>query len=139
MYIIIQKFVSISNMSLHSHSSGRQDSTGMSGAESTSAVEDFLYSPQGVATVAVVVAVLMSVVWLSGCVCYCCWRYCRRQRQDGGAEASQDLYFLGAPSSGNGTLSSGYNTGHLSYSLNSLTNDPAYLHTSLDSILDGET
>ncbi len=116
-----------------------QDCTGMSGAESTSAAEDFLYSPQGVATVAVVVAIVTSVVWLSGCICYCCWRCCKRQRQDGGAETSQDIYFLATTSSGNGTLSSGYNTGNLSYSLNSLANDPTYLHTSLDSILDGET
>ena len=104
--------------------------------QSNSQVEDFLYTPQGVAVVAVMAAVLVSLVWLSGCVCYCCWRH--RHSRSSGPATNQDLFFLG--SSNNGTLPVPGSTGapHFSYSLNSLAMEPAFHHTSLESILSGE-
>lgn len=112
----------------------------MSSSNSTSIteeIEDFLYTPYGLATLAIVAVTLTSLIWLLGCWVYCCYRKRRRQRQAGTTEANRDLYYLGVNDQ-NGTLTSGYNTGPQSYSL-SLTTDNRLFHTSLDSILDAES
>lgn len=105
-------------------------------------LESFLFTPYGVATIAGLAIIFTSIFWTIGCCIYCC---CRYKRQEGGeTEANRDLLFFGniGPSypSGNGTLSSGYNTGSQAYSVNGYTrgrNDStAMLNTSLDSMLD---
>lgn len=108
--------------------------------------ETFLYSPYGVSTVAVVAIILTSLIWLSGCCIYCCYRRRHRDHQEGMLEANREIYFFGMTGDtsnqqhGNGTLSSGYNTGPPpSYSFNSLlnTNNTTY-NSSLDSIINTE-
>ena len=95
--------------------------------------EHFLYSPLGLVTVATVVGVAVSVVWLVGCLMYCCWRHHRR-RNMGGAVPSGDVCFLSSPS--DGPITGGVaDSAHFSYSINSLAAEPAFHHTSLESIL----
>ena len=101
------------------------------------AIEEFLYTPHGLVTLAAVAVLLTSLVWLLGCCIYC---FCKRRRQRserGLTEANRDLFYLGVNDPANGTLTSGYNTGPAqAYSLNSLSTDNAIFHSSLDSILD---
>ncbi len=103
----------------------------------------FIYTPYGVAIIAALAIIITSTVWTICCCVYCC---CRYKRQEGGVtEANRDLLFFGnvGPSypGGNGTLSSGYNTGSQAYSVNGYTrgrngSSTAILNTSLDSMLD---
>lgn len=106
----------------------------MSGSGDSEDAEDFLYTPHGVATVTVAAVILISLVWLSGCGCYCWWRY--RRSHCNGAVASRDIF----NSPHNGTLAGGTDTttAYFSYSVNSLASEPAFHHTSLESILCGE-
>ena len=101
------------------------------------AIEDFLYTPHGLVTLAAVAVLLTSLVWCLGCSIYCLCRRRRQRAQGGITEANRDLFYLGVPDPGNGTLTSGYNTGPTqAYSLNSLSTENAIFHSSLDSILD---
>lgn len=102
-------------------------------------IEDFLYTPHGLVTLALVSALLTSLAWLLGCALLCCcWR--QRQRMSGGSiEANRDLHYFGMTEP-MGTLTSGYNTGPQMYSstgsMLSTENTNEIHHTSLDSILD---
>lgn len=97
-------------------------------------IEDFVYTPYGVATVAAVAILITSFVWLTGCCIYCCMRWRCRLEESGVAEANKDIQYLGIHGNERGTLSSGYNT---SYSLNSITTDHV-INTSLDCIIHHE-
>ena len=109
----------------------------MSGSGAPEIGDPFLHTAAGVTTVAVAVAVLTSVVWVVALlVCYWYYRYHQRQRNSG----ATDVLFMAA-SPNNGTLASsaaGDITPHFSYSLNSLAAEPAFHHTSMESILSGE-
>lgn len=103
-------------------------------------VEDFLYTPHGLATLALASALLVSLAWLLGCVVFCCCRR-RRQRMSGGSiEASRDLHYFGMSDPSLGTMTSGYNTGPQLYastgSVLSTENANGLHHSSLDSIID---
>ena len=97
--------------------------------------EDFLYTPYGLAIIAVVAALLTSLVWTICCCIYCCNRRRHRLQRGGVTEANRDLYYLGM-SDPNGTITSGYNTGTNSYSLNSLATENTVFNSSMDSILE---
>ncbi len=100
-------------------------------------IEDFLYTPYGLALVAVIAALVISLVWSCCCCVYCCYRKRHRSLETGVAEANRDLYYLGVGEQ-SGTLTSGYNTAPHAYSMNSL-GDNGVFHTSMDSILDEGT
>lgn len=51
--------------------------------------EGFLYTPYGLATLAVVAILLTSLVWSVGCCIYCCCRRRQRLQQGGVTEASR--------------------------------------------------
>ena len=94
-------------------------------------IGSFLYSPLGLATVAVLVAVVVSAVWLVGGLTYCLWRHCQR-RHTAGAVPSTDVCFLSSPADDRALTR---DTAHFSYSINSLAVESAFHHTSLESIL----
>lgn len=106
-----------------------------------------LYTPYGVAIVAVIAIILTSVAWGVGCCIYCCCRWRHRERQSGELEADRELAYYGMGSSDNlaytssalhgGTLSSGYNTGPPVSTCSLAQLDTSYnTHTtSMDSIL----
>ena len=106
----------------------------MSGSGESEAAEIFLYTPHGVAVAMVMAVVITSLVWLSACACYCCWRYNQRHRDRAGLHG--DMHFPSSPH--NNALSSNVESPHFSYSINSLATEPAFHHTSLESILNGE-
>ena len=100
-----------------------------------SAAERFIYTGYGVTTVAVLVGLVISLAWLMGCVCYCCMRHHRRLQR---ADSNRDVCFL-SPTSHNGTLTNSEEKAvQFSYSVNSLASEPAFHHTSLESILSGQ-
>ena len=88
----------------------------------------FLYSPLGLTTVSLGVGVVVSALWLLGCAGYCLWRH-RHRKHTARAVPSSDAYFLSSPTNRAGP------TAHFSYSINSLAVEPAFHHTSLESIL----
>lgn len=96
----------------------------------------FIFSPQGVATVAVVVGVAVSAVWLAGCITYCLWRHYWR-REITGTAATTDVSFLSSPI--DITLSRPMRDAEFSYSINSLAVEPAFHHTSMESILSADS
>ena len=111
-----------------------------SGALDVPKTEDFFYTTPGLITLVIIVIVLTSLVWLVGIICYCCCRHHLRYRNTSEHEPSTDVCFLSAPSD-NGTLqdtSAEHDTINFSYSINSLAHEPAFHHTSLESILSGE-
>ena len=103
-------------------------------------LESFLYTPYGVGTLAGATILLTSFLWFLGCCIYCC---CRRKYQqhneEGIQEAGRELHFIDGPvashQEGNGSMSSGYNTGPVTYSLISLlaSNEKALTTSSMDS------
>ncbi len=114
-----------------------------------------LYTPYGVAVVALVAIFLTSLVWTLSCCVYCCCRWTHRDRQSGDLEASREMTYYGMGSTDNvpqvhsGTMSSGYNTGPpastsslnqidtaSTSSLNQMDTDYGTQNTSLDSILE---
>ncbi len=84
-----------------------------------------LYTPYGVASVAAVAIILISLVWTLACCIVCCCKWRQRERQTGDSEASREMTYYGMGSTEEldvgytqpqgtlhgGTLSSGYNTG----------------------------
>lgn len=82
-----------------------------------------LYTPYGVASLAVIAIILTSLVWTMACCIVCCCRWRQRERQSGDSEASREMTYYGMGSTEEldvgysqtgmqgGTLSSGYNTG----------------------------
>ncbi len=85
-----------------------------------------LYTPYGVALVAVVAIILTSLLWTVACCIVCCCKLRQRDRQSGDSEASREMTYYGMGSAEEldalgysqtsqnmqaGTLSSGYNTG----------------------------
>ena len=111
-----------------------QEMLGSGEEERPSDVGSFLYSPLGLATVAALVAVIVSAVWLVGCLTCCLWRHCQR-RHTAGAVPNTDVCFLSSPTDDR-TLNRA--TAHFSYSINSLAVEPAFHHTSLESILSAD-
>lgn len=99
--------------------------------------EDFFSTALGLVTLAIVVFIVTSVVWLVGIIiCYCCCRYHQRYQSTSETEPSTNVYY---PPDNNETLdTSARETVNFSYSLNSLAHEPAFKHTSLESILSGE-
>ena len=104
-----------------------------------------LYTPYGVAVVAVVAILLTSLVWTISCCVYCCCRWTHRDRQSGDLEASREMTYYGMGSTDNvpqgvhsGTMSSGYNTGPpaSTSSLTQMDTDYGTQNTSMDSILE---
>lgn len=83
----------------------------------------FLYTPYGVAILAILAIVVTSLVWSVGCCVYCCCRYKHNLQDNDYLETNRDLAFYTVTDatadqvgfSGhtvhNETLSSGYNTG----------------------------
>ena len=102
--------------------------SGSGGLNPSEAGETFLYTPHGVAVAVVMAVVMTSLVWLSACVCYCCWRY-KHTHHDRAGDLSSPY---------NNALTSNVESPHFSYSINSLASEPAFHHTSLESILNGE-
>lgn len=112
-------------------------------------LESFLYTPYGVSTLAGLVALLTSLLWCLCCCLYCCIQRRHSLNQDGVLEANREMAYYGVVrtglsnegAGGNGTMSSGYNTGTapIPYSMNSLTGTTNCIATSLDSIIDRET
>lgn len=100
-------------------------------------IEDFIYTPYGVALVAILAVLLTSLLWTFCCCVYCCYRKRQQINQSGTAEANRDLYYLGVGEQ-NGTLTSGYNTAPRAYSMSTL-GDNGVMHTSLDSIINEGT
>ena len=110
-------------------------------------LESFLYTPYGVSTLAGVVALFTSLLWCLGCCLYCFIQRRHSLNQDGVLEASREMAYYGVvrtglsnrgAEEGEGTMSSGYNTAPIPYSLNSLTGTTNCIATSLDSIIDRE-
>ena len=111
-------------------------------------IEDFVYTPYGVATVAVLAVIVTSLLWSLGCCIYCCCRYRARRGQGGVAEASGELRFVnigsnpgGHTSSNNGytgTGSSGYHShaGTMNHSVTSFHDGYDMTNNSMDSILE---
>ena len=97
--------------------------SGSGGLNSSEAAEIFLYTPHGVAVAIIMAVVMTSLVWLSGCVCYCYRRHIHTLRDRAAATH---------------TFTSTVESAHFSYSVNSLASEPAFHHTSLESILNGE-
>ena len=110
-------------------------------ADNTPATDEdqgFFYSPLGLTTVSLLVGVTVSAVWLAGCLTYCLWRHCQR-RHAAGAEPSTGVCFLSSPTGDDRTLTRHVSdTVHFSYSINSLAMEPAFHHSSLESILSGD-
>lgn len=107
-------------------------------------LESFLYTPYGLGTLAGVAILLTSLLWSLGCCIYCCCRSQHRRNEEGTQEAGRELHFIDAPAvvsqkEGNGTMSSGYNTGPASYSLTSLLASNNISNSSMDSIIRVET
>ena len=102
-----------------------------------SAGASFPYSPEGLATVAVAVGALVCVVWLSGCLAYCWWRHRHRQSM-AGTVRSRDVFFLPSPTNDRANSGGVADSAHFSYSIHSLAAEPAFHHTSLESILSGD-
>lgn len=94
----------------------------------------FPYSPLGLATVAGLVGVFVCAVWLGGCLAFWVWRHYQR-RHRAGAVPSTDVSFLPSPIDGSTLTRNVSDTAHFSYSINSLAVEPAFHHTSLESIL----
>lgn len=117
-------------------------------------LKSFLYTPYGAGTLAGAAVILTSILWALGCCLYCCCRRkcCSSGNHEGTLEAGREIEFfstLTLPTSQqqqqqvDGTLSSGYNTGPHSHSLNSqslaVTSTPGpVLTTSLDYIVGNE-
>lgn len=117
-------------------------------------LEDFLYTPYGVGTLAAISVFLTSLLWCLGCCVYCVVQRRRNRNQEGVLEADRELdyYQYGAQnatatatdggegvSGPNGTLSSGYNTAVTTYSLDSLAGTNVMFTRSAESIIDKET
>lgn len=110
-------------------------------------VEEFLYTPYGLGTLAAAAIILTSLVWCIGCCIFCCCaKKCRKVR--GVDEASGEIEYLSVVRSSNtldstlkpynehGTGTSGYQSHVGSYSLDSIRGGTAEMTTSMDSILD---
>ena len=110
------------------------------------AIEDFVYTPYGLATVAVAAIIITSLIWLLGCCIYCCCRYRTRRGQGGVAEAGGELRFVNiGPNAGptpnnayTGTGSSGYHShaGTMNHSVTSFHDGYEMTNNSMDSILE---
>ena len=109
-------------------------------------IEDFVYTPYGVATVAALAFIITSLIWLLGCCIYCCCRYRTRRGQGGVAEAGGELRFVNigsnpghTPNNGyTGTGSSGYHShaGTMNHSVTSFHDGYDMTNSSMDSILE---